>query len=956
MEAKERITYWDNFKGIAIILVVFGHFLYYSPDNSWLEFPLALIYSFHMPAFVFISGFFSKSKNSSSASSILKLVFAYLVFNGLMQLLLSNYTDFFYLLSPSYSFWYLIALIVWRVTTPYISKIKMSLPISVLVAIMIGFWGDVDNTFAMSRILSFYPFFLAGNLVPESFTEKMKNRHPAIMPLGGIIAFMGLLLFSIVYERCEISRDVLIMMSYTDISQITIRIIIFFTATMTILGLLLCIPYKAIPIVNKWGRNSLAIYLLHLFVIIILNKVFEGKFNSAYDYAVFACVSCIILLPIIGSNIVSKTMKRFLEIPVTKDRKPEKIIAAILVVTITVVPFVYAFNEVEVEEQQLTAEVLSEKEQEAIEKAVTISFSGDLILMRDQIVAAKNKYDNSYDFSAVFSYTKQYIEEADYAIADFEGPTAGESVGYTSGNYDYGIPLEFNFPDSFVSDIKNAGYDMVTTANNHLLDKGYEGAMATLNVLDEEGLAHIGSYRSKKEKENVFVTNIKGIKVAFLAYTYGLNNYENEDVAEKYSSLTSLLADPFSGEFKQCKKNVKADFERAKALSPDCIVVMPHMGTQFSTETDKYQSVWNEYFTELGADIILGDHAQIVQPIEYLTVGFGKDKNTALVVNCPGNFVNGYTGNKGDAGAMVEVYIDSDTKKPMCAAVIPTYITQNADGIYCPIPIYKIFTDDSFIMTNYEKKHAKKLHSFITKTMLGVKVPIDQMQERYYYTEEGYKRMPVKSLKDIPNNSAIGNAIKKSDSVCFVGDSITAGSNNGGFGWHEPLMGAFPDVKVSNVSFGGATTKKILKKLEKQSCESASLYVIALGANDILFRKDSTCAMTSKEFADYLNKITKKIKKTSPDARFAFISPWHSLDNGICQEISNDEKEKLFEEYTKAEQDFCSQNGYMFINVSDALDEAIEAAPYDKYLLDDIHPNAVEGIYLYSQMVANVTE
>lgn len=98
--------------------------------------------------------------------------------------------------------------------------------------------------------------------------------------------------------------------------------------------------------------------------------------------------------------------------------------------------------------------------------------------------------------------------------------------------YHDGKELYLNFPDEFASAVKDAGFDLVTTANNHLLDRGSDGALRTLDVLDNIGLDHTGSYRSIEEKNNsrVKLVTVEGIKFAVLSYTCGINNY----ISRKY--------------------------------------------------------------------------------------------------------------------------------------------------------------------------------------------------------------------------------------------------------------------------------------------------------------------------------------------------------------------------------------------------------------------------------------
>ena len=120
-------------------------------------------------------------------------------------------------------------------------------------------------------------------------------------------------------------------------------------------------------------------------------------------------------------------------------------------------------------------------------------------MLEDQV---KNAYNGKgYDFSPCFEYTKKYISAADFAVGVFEGPLAGNSKGYSNSNFDDGKELYLNFPDEFADAVKTAGFDLVTTANNHLLDMGEAGVDRTIRVLKEKGLDSTGSYLNKTQKE-----------------------------------------------------------------------------------------------------------------------------------------------------------------------------------------------------------------------------------------------------------------------------------------------------------------------------------------------------------------------------------------------------------------------------------------------------------------------
>lgn len=141
---------------------------------------------------------------------------------------------------------------------------------------------------------------------------------------------------------------------------------------------------------------------------------------------------------------------------------------------------------------------------------------GDIMMHKEEIEGGKVPGTNTYNFDYMFKHIKPYIENADLAIGNLETPLAGKERGYT------GYPA-FNAPEQLAIALKNTGFDVLTTANNHSLDRHYQGVAHTLKVLDEVGLAHTGTARTKEEQDKVLIQEVKGIKIAFMAYTYGTN-------------------------------------------------------------------------------------------------------------------------------------------------------------------------------------------------------------------------------------------------------------------------------------------------------------------------------------------------------------------------------------------------------------------------------------------------
>ena len=149
-----------------------------------------------------------------------------------------------------------------------------------------------------------------------------------------------------------------------------------------------------------------------------------------------------------------------------------------------------------------------------------ISFVGD-IMCEKPLMSAVTKYSDGV-YSDLFKGTKKYFESSDIVIANLETVFAGKEVGYTDDVY------SFNTPDSFAQALGQSGIDYVTTANNHCLDRGIDGAIRTLDKLDEQGIKAFGTYRNKEERKAYESLNIDGFRIGLISYTYGTNVDQNK--------------------------------------------------------------------------------------------------------------------------------------------------------------------------------------------------------------------------------------------------------------------------------------------------------------------------------------------------------------------------------------------------------------------------------------------
>ncbi len=259
------------------------------------------------------------------------------------------------------------------------------------------------------------------------------------------------------------------------------------------------------------------------------------------------------------------------------------------------------------------------KEQPEPDVSVRIRATGDIMFHPSQIDGAYDATTNTYNFENSFKAIKEIIEEADIAIANFEGTTAGNTI------YAYqGYPM-FNAPDEALDAIKNAGFDILSTANNHSLDTRKAGIIRTIEQIKARGMEPVGTFIEKPETR-VLIKDVKGIKFAFLSYTEMVNGLE--------SVLTPVDLDAMVNIFDEAK--MKEDIIYAKEQNADVIIALLHWGDEYSRIQAQRQEILTDMLFLSGVDIILGSHPHVIQPTQTLDY----DGKTKFVAYSMGNFIS----------------------------------------------------------------------------------------------------------------------------------------------------------------------------------------------------------------------------------------------------------------------------------------------------------------------------
>ena len=269
-------------------------------------------------------------------------------------------------------------------------------------------------------------------------------------------------------------------------------------------------------------------------------------------------------------------------------------------------------------------------------------FVGDVMGHAPQIRSAEIKKDESYDYTPCFQYLKPIIDKADLAIANLEVTLPGKPPYQ-------GYPM-FRSPDELAYALRQASFDVLVTSNNHSNDAGRLGVENTIKTVRENGFHQTGTFLTMEERELYYplIVYKNDFKIAFLNYTYGTNSHRTVPPTFVNRIDTALI---------------RKDMEEAKLLKPDAIIAIIHWGKEYKLIESKAQNKLSEQIFSWGADLIIGMHPHVVQPIrEYeIPQPDGSIKKT-LVTYSLGNFISNQKKLNTDGGLMFEISLLKNKK------------------------------------------------------------------------------------------------------------------------------------------------------------------------------------------------------------------------------------------------------------------------------------------------------
>ncbi|MEG3970259.1 CapA family protein [Microcoleus sp. T2B6] len=316
---------------------------------------------------------------------------------------------------------------------------------------------------------------------------------------------------------------------------------------------------------------------------------------------------------------------------------------------------------------------------------------GDIMMHSTQTRSGYDAKNKTYNFDTFFAPVKSILSTGDWVIGNLETPLAGEDAGgYT------GYPL-FNAPAQLADAAKKAGFNILTTANNHALDRGEKGVIRTIANLSDRKIASTGTATSAAAADRTFISTKNNISLAKLAYTYGTNGIP---IPKGKDYLVSLIDE---------KKIVK-DIAKARKQGADIIAISLHFGDEYQRQPNTQQKQLVENLLKAGADIILGSHPHVLQPYKIFNFP-GKNGKTrkAVAIYSMGNFISGQNKKYTDLGVIFQVNLrkkfPEKTTEITDVKTYPTWVhryTQNNKTNYRVLPLETTVTQkkDALLATS----------------------------------------------------------------------------------------------------------------------------------------------------------------------------------------------------------------------------------------------------------------
>ena len=359
---------------------------------------------------------------------------------------------------------------------------------------------------------------------------------------------------------------------------------------------------------------------------------------------------------------------------------------------------------------------------------ITIGAIGDIMMMAPQIVGAYNKETGEYDFSRSFQGVANQFRSVDLMCGNFESTLAGKDAGYSIKKRSNEPADTFNAPDVIIDNLKDIGFDFLSTGNNHCLDREMPGLIRTLDVLDEKGIYHTGTARSNAERDTPLIIDVKGVKIGFIAPTEIINKHDRLMNAEQTQYAVTRL-------YLQQERLV-SEIKALRAAGADFVVAYPHWDKEHKKASNARTREAAELLLASGVDVILGSHPHVVQSIEYVTVQRESGPYTGLVVYSMGNFISNMSNKKDVDPLKYGLYVQLTLEKALdgvttlkTASYMPLLCFYRTIGDTYLHQVVPALSDPSLIhsfseLSDSEKARALTAREYVTEICTTKAIPV----------------------------------------------------------------------------------------------------------------------------------------------------------------------------------------------------------------------------------------
>lgn len=299
-----------------------------------------------------------------------------------------------------------------------------------------------------------------------------------------------------------------------------------------------------------------------------------------------------------------------------------KILLIFITLLILILGIVLIVNMINKKDKEVNnKEIIASKEEKY---KLSLIMAGDM-LVHDKIYneARKNANNNGYDFKPMLTYIKDIVKDYDLAYYNEEVILGGTSIGLSS------YPA-FNSPYEVGLDMIDTGFNMVSLATNHTLDRGIKAIENSLDFWNSTDVYTAGSYKTMEERNNIKIKEKNNITYAMLNYTYGTNGIKRPNGYESYVNIWDMSN---KNSYEEYKNVVKQDIENIRD-KVDVLIVAMHFGEEYNFNTTWYQEDSSNFLSSLGVDIIIGTHSHVLGPIKWI--------NNTLVIYSLGNFLSAH--------------------------------------------------------------------------------------------------------------------------------------------------------------------------------------------------------------------------------------------------------------------------------------------------------------------------